>query len=345
MLQKTSTKLFVGVSAATVLFLAGYLTGREMDDAPAELVENPEMSSSVTGSGISSLESESRRGLSVSGNFAGAFNVEPTAKAPANDIEDVSNRGIRLSADVPAAGNSVRVAPPVSSRSATRAVQHGGEDQVLLPEPAYVRYPHAADLAVQAQEQAPYRYNQLNPSIEELSDRALIVSEEADRRTSLLGEQLQLNAAQQAAVFPIFARSSEAYSPLLPIAPAQVGIPLVGSEGGVQAVADLGPQQEDQAVVVEPILTENEVLEAVYPILDDEQQALLEQDYLDRDAWWSDVVGVLEADADAVIAAAAVGGNSTTSDDGSSDGSDLSAFLPGIVPENEEPQENEDSGL
>ena len=99
--------------------------------------------------------------------------------------------------------------------------------------------------------------------------RALQVHYEAERRLGQLAQQVPLTPAQRTQAFFIFAKSSPAYDPAVPI----------------------------EADTIEPADAEGQTVEEqIFRTLDAEQQAAIEQRWVDRDLWWTEIVSQLAAD-------------------------------------------------
>ncbi|MFT5124925.1 MAG: hypothetical protein ACI9TH_003386 [Kiritimatiellia bacterium] len=121
----------------------------------------------------------------------------------------------------------------------------------------------------------------------ELARRSEQVAQEADWRLWMLEQDLALTDVQAAAIFPIYARASAAYHPNMVIegeTTAASDLPVNGTsldEASVDAVSD--------AALVD---------EQIHALLDPEQQELIEEEWVERDAWWTDVIGALASDVD-----------------------------------------------
>jgi hypothetical protein len=93
--------------------------------------------------------------------------------------------------------------------------------------------------------------------------------------------RLGLTEAQQDRIFPILASSSPAFHPILQ------------PEGSSNKLTDSVFGNRD---TIEPGASVAEVENEIYPELDATQQASLEEEAMDREAWWEDIVALLEAD-------------------------------------------------
>jgi hypothetical protein len=312
---------------AVSLFSLGHYTGKKSVDSPPLPVQDTAGDAVVPA--IAPPASQQ-----VSQIIVPAFDPEPTA----------SDTPAPRPAVLPTRDSATVTPQRIPNQSETRGLARQSEDAVR----ALV---HAAQETI---DRAPrYIYNNVNPSQQELDDRAVIVADEADWRTYLLDDALQLTPAQQAAVFPIYARASQAYTPLLvaPTPAAQTPVANGGAElsadnrpaataPGGQIIGDDVASSQDAAESLAPISDENQVLEEIYEVLEPDQQETLEDGYLDREAWWTEIVSVLEADADEVIAAAA---RPTVIDDVDTSGSDLSGLFPTVAPPDNSDNEPEKS--
>jgi hypothetical protein len=119
------------------------------------------------------------------------------------------------------------------------------------------------------------------PPRDELIARAVIVEDQANTRLHGLTLRLGLTEAQQDRIFPILASSSPAFHPILQ------------PEGSSNKLTDSVFGNRD---TIEPGASVAEVENEIYPELDATQQASLEEEAMDREAWWEDIVALLEAD-------------------------------------------------
>lgn len=148
-----------------------------------------------------------------------------------------SESSIRVADPGPAEGVNEVVPLPESTR-AVPATQTLGD---LPDQPS----PNGRDLPVgtRFRTSVDYRLSNGEPSQEELEIRAAQVSYEADRRLAMLTDRYQLTEEQQALVFPVIARTSQAYHPALAIQ----------GEGATDAyLAALPPTAQTDALVAEP---------------------------------------------------------------------------------------------
>jgi len=121
------------------------------------------------------------------------------------------------------------------------------------------------------------------PPRDELIARAVIVEEQANNKLLILTSRLGLTEQQQDQIFPILASSSSAFHPILQ------------PEGGDDYLQD---SVFGSGKVIEPGASVTEVENEIYPVLDAEQKASLEEKAMDREAWWDDIVALLEEELD-----------------------------------------------
>lgn len=98
-------------------------------------------------------------------------------------------------------------------------------------------------------------------------DRAAAVEREASATLEKLTTHLDLNATQRRKLFPSLVRAASAYDPAMLV-------------GGATVAAD-------------PSLTP---AEEIHSLLDPDQQAQVEDTEVQRQLWWQDIIGKLEAD-------------------------------------------------
>ena len=121
------------------------------------------------------------------------------------------------------------------------------------------------------------------PPRDELIARAVIVEDQANNKLQILTSRLGLTEQQQDRIFPILASSSPAFHPILQ--------PEGATDYLQQSVFGDGK-------VIEPGASVAEVENEIYPVLDAEQKASLEEKAMDREAWWDDIVALLEEELD-----------------------------------------------
>ena len=124
------------------------------------------------------------------------------------------------------------------------------------------------------------------PTRAELAQRAKLVEEHANAELEALANRLALTEEQQDRIFPILASSSPAYHPVLQ------------TEGGSKTTTRTatGDTIYSDGSGLKPGAPVTEVENEIYPELNEFQQASLEEEAMDREAWWEDIVGLLEED-------------------------------------------------
>ena len=118
----------------------------------------------------------------------------------------------------------------------------------------------------------------------ELAQRAAKVETDANHELQRLIPLLNLSAAQQDAVFRALAANNVLWSPAMQVPSA--------TEAGRQSGVSRETAGATDAVA-------GDTTGAIMPYLDDEQQTVLLNDYLDREEWWGDVLPRLLADTEA----------------------------------------------
>jgi len=119
------------------------------------------------------------------------------------------------------------------------------------------------------------------PPRDELIARAVIVEDQANTRLQGLTSRLGLTEEQQDRIFPILARSSPAFHPIL------------RPEGSSNKLTD---SVFGDSHAIEPGASVTDVENEIYPVLDEAQKASLEEEAMDREAWWEDIVALLAED-------------------------------------------------
>ena len=119
-------------------------------------------------------------------------------------------------------------------------------------------------------------------SRKELMARALVVEKQANKRLDELTEKLNLTEEQQDFIFPILAKSLPNFHPSL-------------NPDGNNLLSGINTR-------IEPGSPVPNVEAEIYSILDDEQKMILEEEALDREAWWDDVVALLDDESKESIA-------------------------------------------
>ncbi len=131
------------------------------------------------------------------------------------------------------------------------------------------------------------------PTRAELAARAVQIEQRANDQLLALTDRLGLTEEQQDRIFPVLAAAHPAFHPLLI---PEGAAPEAGTTAGSGAVgADAGPVYGDGTSVT-PGAPIAEVESGIYDVLDTAQQASLEEEAMDREAWWEDIVGLLESD-------------------------------------------------
>lgn len=108
----------------------------------------------------------------------------------------------------------------------------------------------------------------------QLTARALAVEKQANKRLYELTEKLNLTEEQQDFIFPILAKSLPTFHPSL-------------NPDGNNLLSGIKTR-------VEPGSSVPDVEAEIYSILDEDQKMILEEEALDREAWWDDVVALLD---------------------------------------------------
>jgi hypothetical protein len=108
----------------------------------------------------------------------------------------------------------------------------------------------------------------------QLTARALVVEKQANKRLDELTEKLNLTEEQQDFIFPILAKSLPTFHPSL-------------NPDGNNLLSGIKTR-------VEPGSSVPDVEAEIYSILDEDQKIILEEEALDREAWWTDVVALLD---------------------------------------------------
>tara|TARA_Y100000766_G_scaffold523_2_gene374 strand:- start:265 stop:1020 length:756 start_codon:yes stop_codon:yes gene_type:complete len=109
---------------------------------------------------------------------------------------------------------------------------------------------------------------------EQLNARAITVEKVANKRLDDLTLLLDLSEEQKDFIFPILAKSAADFHPSLI---AQGNELIKGIETAVQPGAPVDVVESE-----------------IYDILDEEQKLILEEEAVDREAWWDDIVALLD---------------------------------------------------
>jgi hypothetical protein len=115
----------------------------------------------------------------------------------------------------------------------------------------------------------------------QLTARALVVEKQANKRLDELTEKLNLTEEQQDFIFPILAKSLPTFHPSL-------------NPDGNNLLSGIKTR-------VEPGSPVPDVEAEIYSILDEDQKMILEEEALDREAWWDDVVALLDDESKEIL--------------------------------------------
>ncbi len=138
------------------------------------------------------------------------------------------------------------------------------------------------------------------PAYNDLLRRAEAVDSAANARLAELAARYHLTEEQQIQIFPTLAVSSPEYHPALE---------MDGEVASAAAIAD------DLAASAAPI-EKSTIDDALHDVLDGEQQDALEDDWVDRDLWWTEIVSQLTEDLDEDLAAMVDSDNAAGDGDG-----------------------------
>jgi len=133
------------------------------------------------------------------------------------------------------------------------------------------------------------------PTREELALRAERIQARANRELDRLTKLLDLSAEQQDRIFPLLAQSSTAYHPSLAI---QVGDAETSNPTKISDENKTDDSTGKATVETSDILLAKEADEGIYDVLTAEQQMALEDEIIDEDLWWTDIVDDLEDELD-----------------------------------------------
>jgi hypothetical protein len=109
---------------------------------------------------------------------------------------------------------------------------------------------------------------------EQLNARAVTVERVANKRLDDLTLLLDLSEEQKDFIFPILAKSAAAFHPSL--------------------IAEGNELIKGIETAVRPGAAVDVVESEIYNILDEEQKLILEEEAVDREAWWDDIVALLD---------------------------------------------------
>ena len=197
---------------------------------------------------------------------------ESTTNAQQPPVSAITNRKGLVASKQPT--NIAKAAPHLASNAATEKLAVAASIKENSP-------PQNRPLATR--EEPRQERPEPIPPRDELIARAVIVEEQANNKLQILTSRLGLTEQQQDRIFPILASSSPAFHPILQ------------PEGGIDYLQDsvFGDRK-----TIEPGASVAEVENEIYPVLDAEQKASLEEKAMDREAWWDDIVALLEEELD-----------------------------------------------
>ena len=172
--------------------------------------------------------------------------------------------------------------PTNIAKAPTHLASNAANDELAGAEPVKENSPPQNKPLSKREETRQERPEPIPPR-DELIARAVIVEEQANNKLQILTSRLGLTEQQQDRIFPILASSSPAFHPILQ------------PEGGIDYLQDsvFGDRK-----AIEPGASVAEVENEIYPVLDAEQKASLEEKAMDREAWWDDIVALLEEELD-----------------------------------------------
>ncbi|MDG2126109.1 MAG: hypothetical protein P8J87_20580 [Verrucomicrobiales bacterium] len=148
-------------------------------------------------------------------------------------------------------------------------------------------------------------------SREELARRAQAVQDHTQNRLETLTRDLNLTEDQQDYLFGVIAKASPSYVPALSIGYTGGGTTSSGGGGnftpidsGSNARSSNGSNiaanttKANSAPTEPPTKTLND---QIYEVLAEDQQDILEEEIMDRDRWWADIIGELEEEHDEIV--------------------------------------------
>ena len=197
---------------------------------------------------------------------------ESTTNAQQPPVSAITNRKGLVASKQPT--NIAKAAPHLESNTATEQLAGAASIKENLP---------PQNRPLETREAPRQERPEPIPPRDELIARAVIVEEQANNKLQILTSRLGLTEQQQDRIFPILASSSPAFHPILQ------------PEGGIDYLQDsvFGDRK-----TIEPGASVAEVENEIYPVLDAEQKASLEEKAMDREAWWDDIVALLEEELD-----------------------------------------------
>jgi len=137
-----------------------------------------------------------------------------------------------------------------------------------------------------------------DPTEQELALAADRINRQATQKLDHLAQILDLSEEQQDQIFPLLARSSQAYHPSLAI---EVTASTSGSakdrRDSEQAAKGSDGEDANNSGSNEP-LPANEADEQIHDVLTTEQKERLEDEIIDADLWWTEIIADLEDELD-----------------------------------------------
>ena len=139
------------------------------------------------------------------------------------------------------------------------------------------------------------------PTREELVELAAQIERRANRELDRLSHLLDLSEEQQNRIFPLLARSSTSFHPALGV---RVGEAETSNVTNLPQAEDSNSSNRSRKSIPTAAPDLNEPLlskvadEKIHDILTAAQQQALEDELVDEDLWWSDIVGDLEDELD-----------------------------------------------
>ena len=137
------------------------------------------------------------------------------------------------------------------------------------------------------------------PTADELKLAAERIEARANRELARLTRLLELTEEQQDRIFPLLARSSTAYHPALAI---QVGDAEAGDPTDLPPQEKVTTDAEPDADPGEPLLAKKAADEEIFDVLTDDQKEAYEEELVDDDLWWTEIIDDLEDELDEVVA-------------------------------------------
>ena len=150
------------------------------------------------------------------------------------------------------------------------------------------------DSLLRTQKAEEYRNTPLTRfSEEDVAEQLWLADMQAKAQLARLSASYRLNASQRELIYRALVPTTPAYHPDMEVVSASG----TAKDDGSRAASDSRP-----ATVVETARVADEQIHAV---LEQGQKAAYEDDWVDRDLWWSEIIGQLSDDLDADLAAAA----------------------------------------